>query len=96
VQGGIIDGLSAALFGEVTVDKGIVSQSNFSDYRLLRIDEVPHIDVHFIPSAVAPKGLGEPPVPPVAPAVANAIFAATGRRIRRLPLQKNFAASVAG
>jgi isoquinoline 1-oxidoreductase beta subunit len=96
VQGGIIDGLSAALFGEITVDKGVVAQSNFGDYRLLRIDEAPRIDVHFIASSVAPKGLGEPPVPPVAPAVANAIFAATGRRIRRLPLQKNFASSVAG
>jgi len=96
VQGGIIDALSAALFGEITVEKGVVSQSNFGDYRLMRIDEAPQIDVHFIPSAVAPKGLGEPPVPPIAPAVANAIFAATGRRIRRLPLQKNFAASVAG
>jgi isoquinoline 1-oxidoreductase beta subunit len=96
VQGGIIDGVSAALFGEITVDKGVVAQSNFGDYRLLRIDEAPRIDVHFIASSVAPKGLGEPPVPPVAPAVANAIFAATGRRIRRLPLQKNFASSVAG
>ena len=73
-----------------------MSQTNFGDYRLLRIDEAPRIDVHFIPSTAAPKGLGEPPVPPVAPALANAIFAATGRRIRRLPLQKNFAASTAG
>ena len=96
VQGGIIDGLSAALFGEITVDKGVVSQSNFGDYRLLRIDEAPRIDVHFVPSTHAPRGLGEPPVPPIAPAVANAIFAATGRRIRRLPLQKNFAASGKG
>ncbi len=88
VQGGIIDGLSAALFGEITVDKGVVSQSNFGDYRLLRIDEAPRIEVHFVPSTHAPRGLGEPPVPPIAPAVANAIFAATGRRIRRLPLQR--------
>jgi isoquinoline 1-oxidoreductase subunit beta len=88
VQGGIIDGLSAALYGEITVDKGVVSQSSFGDYRLLRIDEAPRIDVHFVPSTHAPRGLGEPPVPPIAPAVANAIFAATGRRIRRLPLQR--------
>jgi isoquinoline 1-oxidoreductase subunit beta len=84
------------LFGEITVDKGVVSQSGFADYRLLRIDEAPRIEVHFVPSTVAPRGLGEPPVPPVAPALANAIFAATGRRIRRLPLQKNFAASASG
>ena len=96
VQGGIIDGLSAALYGEITVEKGVVSQSGFAEYRLLRIDEAPRIEVHFVPSTVAPRGLGEPPVPPIAPALANAIFAATGRRIRRLPLQKNFAASVSG
>jgi len=91
VQGGIIDGLSAALFGEVTVAEGRVTQKNFGDYRLLRIDEAPAIDVYFIPSTQSPRGLGEPPVPPIAPAVANAIFAATGRRLRRLPLQKTLA-----
>jgi len=91
VQGGIIDGLSAALFGEVTVAEGRVTQKNFGDYRLLRIDEAPAIDVYFMPSTQAPRGLGEPPVPPIAPAVANAIFAATGQRLRRLPLQKTFA-----
>jgi isoquinoline 1-oxidoreductase beta subunit len=93
VQGGIIDGLSAALFGEILVESGRVTQRGFGDYRLLRIDEAPRIDVHFIPSTASPRGLGEPPVPPIAPAVANAIFAATGRRIRRLPLQRNLAAS---
>jgi isoquinoline 1-oxidoreductase subunit beta len=96
VQGGIIDGLSAALFGEIVVDRGMVRQSNFGDYRLLRIDEAPSVEVHFVPSMQAPHGLGEPPLPPIAPAVANAIFAATGRRVRRLPLQKNFSASAAG
>ena len=89
--GGIIDGLSVRLFGEVTVAEGRVTQKNFGDYRLLRIDEAPAIDVYFIPSTQAPRGLGEPPVPPIAPAVANAIFAATRQRLRRLPLQKTLA-----
>ncbi len=86
VQGGVIDGLSAALYGEITVDRGRVNQGNFNNYRLLRMSEVPVIEVHFVRSAEPPSGLGEPPVSPVAPAVANGIFAATGRRVRRLPL----------
>lgn len=86
VQGGVIDGLSAALHGQITVDHGRVRQSNFNDYRLLRMSETPAIEVHFVRSAEPPSGLGEPPVSPVAPAVANAIFALTGKRIRRLPL----------
>jgi isoquinoline 1-oxidoreductase beta subunit len=86
VQGGVIDGLSAALYGQVTVNRGRVDQANFNDYRLLRMREVPRIDVHFVESGEAPSGLGEPPVSPVAPAVANAIYAASGRRIRKLPL----------
>jgi len=86
VQGGVIDGLSAALFGQITVDRGRVKQSNFSDYRLLRMRDTPSIEVHFVRSAEPPSGLGEPPVSPVAPAVANAIFSLTGKRIRRLPL----------
>jgi isoquinoline 1-oxidoreductase beta subunit len=87
VQGGIIEGISAALFGGVTVEKGRVAQSNFGDYRLLRIDEAPRIDVHFVASRAEPRGLGEPPLPPVAPAIANALFALTGRRVRKLPLR---------
>jgi CO/xanthine dehydrogenase Mo-binding subunit len=86
VQGGIIEGLSAALYGAVTIDKGRVAQTNFGDYRLLRIDEAPRIDVHFVASNAEPRGLGEPPLPPVAPAVANALFALTGRRVRKLPI----------
>jgi isoquinoline 1-oxidoreductase beta subunit len=86
VQGGVLDGLSAALYGEITVEQGRVKQGNFHDYRLLRIDEAPRVEVHFVPSTQKPSGLGEPPLPPVAPAVANAIFALTGQRIRRLPL----------
>ena len=86
VQGGVIDGLSAALYGQVTMTRGRVDQSNFNDYRLLRMREVPRVDVHFVKSTEAPSGLGEPPVSPVAPAVANAIYAASGRRIRKLPM----------
>ena len=86
MQGGVIDGLSAALFGQITVDSGRVRQSNFNDYRLLRMREAPSIEVHFVRSSEPPSGLGEPPVSPVAPAVANAIFNLTRNRIRRLPL----------
>jgi isoquinoline 1-oxidoreductase beta subunit len=86
VQGGVIDGLSAALYGQITVDRGRVRQSNFGDYRLVRMREAPPIEVHFVRSTELPSGLGEPPVSPVAPAIANALFALTGKRIRRLPL----------
>jgi isoquinoline 1-oxidoreductase beta subunit len=87
VEGGIIEGLSAALFGEITLQDGIVQQSNFHDYRFCRLPDIPAIDVHFIASDDAPRGLGEAPLPPVAPAICNAIFAATGRRVRRLPIE---------
>lgn len=86
VQGGVLDGLSAALHGEITVERGEVRQTNFDGYRLLRMNESPRVEVHFVPSAAPPSGLGEPPVPPVAPALANAIFALTGTRLRRMPL----------
>ena len=86
VQGGVIDGLSSALFGQITVDSGRVRQSNFNDYRLVRMREAPSIEVHFVRSSETPSGLGEPPVSPVAPAVANAIFSLTRNRVRRLPL----------
>lgn len=86
VSGGIIFGLSAALYGEITLKNGRVEQSNFHDYRVLRINEVPQIEVHIIASAEAPGGMGEPATAAVAPAVTNAIFAAIGRRLRRLPI----------
>jgi isoquinoline 1-oxidoreductase beta subunit len=86
VQGGVVDGLSAALYGEITVEQGRVKQANFHEYRLLRMDEAPPVEVHFVPGGETPTGLGEPAVPPVAPAVANAVFALTGERLRRLPL----------
>ena len=85
MEGGIGFGLGAALWSEVTLDKGRVVQSNFHDYRTLRIDEMPKVEVHIVPSAEPPTGVGEPGVPLVAPAVANAFFHLTGQRVRRLP-----------
>jgi isoquinoline 1-oxidoreductase beta subunit len=90
IQGGIIEGISAALMGEITVRNGEVQQSNFHDYPICRMHQVPTIEVHFINSTDDPRGLGEPPLPPVAPAICNAIFAATGQRIRQLPLKNTF------
>ena len=88
MEGGINFGLSAALKGEITFDRGRVQQRNFHDYQMLRINEAPQIEVHIVPSSEKPTGVGEPGVPPVAPAVANAIFAATGKRVRKLPILK--------
>ena len=85
MEGGIGFGLGAALYGEITLDKGRVVQSNFHDYRSLRIDDMPQVEVHIVPSAEAPTGVGEPGVPCIAPAVANALFQLTGKRIYRLP-----------
>jgi isoquinoline 1-oxidoreductase beta subunit len=86
LQSGIIFGLSAALWGDITLQNGRVLQRNFNDYRVLRLSETPEIDIHIIPSDAAPGGIGETGVPPVAPAVCNAIFAATGKRVRTLPI----------
>jgi isoquinoline 1-oxidoreductase subunit beta len=86
-QGGVLDGLNAALNGEITVEGGRVRETNFHRYRMLRIDDVPVVDVHFVRSAEPPSGLGEAPLPPAAPAVANAVFALTGTRLRSLPLR---------
>jgi isoquinoline 1-oxidoreductase subunit beta len=87
LEGGIIFGLTAALKTEITLDKGRVQQRNFNDYPMLRMCESPEIEVFIVPSTEHPTGVGEPGVPPVAPAVANAIFAATGKRVRRLPIK---------
>jgi isoquinoline 1-oxidoreductase beta subunit len=87
MEGGIIFGLTAALKTEITLKDGRVQQENFHDYQMLRIFESPEIEVHIVPSSENPTGVGEPGVPPVAPALANAIFAVTGKRIRRLPIR---------
>jgi CO/xanthine dehydrogenase Mo-binding subunit len=86
VEGGVIDGLSAALHAEITVEEGRIMQSNFHDFSLLRCSQAPDIAVHIVGSEAVPTGVGEPPYPPMAPAIANAIFAATGARVRELPL----------
>ncbi len=87
MESGIIFGLTAALYGEITFDKGRVQQRNFHDYRMLRIHETPEIEVHIVPSTDKQGGVGEPGVAPIAAAVGNAIFAATGKRVRRLPIR---------
>jgi isoquinoline 1-oxidoreductase beta subunit len=87
MEGGIVFGLTAALKADITVENGRVQQSNFHDYPLLRIDEMPAVEVHIAPSAAQPSGIGEMGVPPIAPAIANAIFAATGKRVRHLPIR---------
>jgi isoquinoline 1-oxidoreductase subunit beta len=87
MQSGIVFGLSAALYGEVTFDKGQVQQSNFHDQPVLRMSECPRIETFIVPSHEHPEGVGEPGTPPIAPAVANALFALTGQRLRALPLK---------
>jgi isoquinoline 1-oxidoreductase beta subunit len=93
LEGGLIFGLTAALYGEITIDKGRVRQSNFNDYRMLRIDEAPKIEVHVINSGEAPGGIGETGVTAGPPALRNAIYAATGVALRRLPIDRTLIAA---
>ncbi|SAK85450.1 aldehyde oxidase [Caballeronia fortuita] len=86
VQGGIIFGITAALYGEITIRNGRVEQTNFTDYRMLRINETPPIEVHLVQSTEAPGGIGEPGTAALAPAITNAIYSATGKRLRQLPV----------
>jgi isoquinoline 1-oxidoreductase beta subunit len=88
LEGGLIFGLTAALYGDITVDKGRVQQSNFNDYRMLRIDQAPKIEVHVIKSGEAPGGIGETGATAGPPALRNAIYAATGVALRRLPIDR--------
>jgi len=88
VEGAIIDGLSTMMAQKITMENGRIQQSNFHDYSVLRMPSAPRVDIHFIQSDYAPTGLGEPALPPLAPAVGNAIFAATGRRVRKMPLSE--------
>ena len=88
VEGSMLDGLSAAWFQEITVENGAVKQTNFHDYPLLTMKDVPQLEMHVVKSDFPPTGLGEPALPPTAPAICNAIFAATGKRVRDLPLSK--------
>ncbi len=86
IQGAIIFGITAALYGQITLKDGRVEQTNFDTYRMLRMNEVPAIEVHIIPSSEPPGGMGEPGTSAIVPAVTNAIFAATGKRLRKLPV----------
>ena len=87
IEGGIVFGLTAALYGEITFEKGRVKQRNFNDYRMLRMNEMPQVEVHIVKSTEKMGGVGEPGVPAIAPAVANALFVLTGRRIHKLPIR---------
>jgi isoquinoline 1-oxidoreductase beta subunit len=86
LESGVIFGITAALYGEITLQNGRVEQSNFDNYRMLRIDEAPEVEAHIVESAEAPGGIGEPGTSAIAPALANAVFAATGKRQRKLPI----------
>ena len=87
LTGSVVTGLTMALYGEITIEEGQVVQSNFDDYKMLRMRDMPEVHVHIVPSREEPGGVGEPAVPPIAPAVTNAIFALTGQRIRTLPIR---------
>jgi isoquinoline 1-oxidoreductase subunit beta len=88
-EGAAVFGTSLALFGEITATNGIIDQSNFNNYQLARMNRAPrHVDVQIVKSEAPPAGAGEPGVPPFAPALYNAVFAATGKRVRELPLSK--------
>jgi isoquinoline 1-oxidoreductase beta subunit len=88
VEGSVIDGLSTMIGQKITMESGRIQQSNFHDYPVLRMPQAPRVDVHFIQSDYDPTGLGEPALPPLAPAVGNAVFAATGERVRTLPFSE--------
>lgn len=86
VESAIVYGLTAALHGAITIDRGRVTQSNFHDYEMLRMHEMPAVEVHLLRGIRGPAGVGETATPPIAPAVANAVYALTGTPVRRLPL----------
>ncbi len=86
IESGIVFGLGAGLWQEITLDKGRVAQNNFSGFRVMRINEMPQVDVFIVPSTDKPGGIGEPGTACATPALTNAVFAATGKRVRRLPI----------
>jgi isoquinoline 1-oxidoreductase beta subunit len=87
VEGSVIFALSACLYGEITYRNGRVEQKNFPDYEMLRLRDTPAIETHIVPNEGPPMGVGEPAVPPLAPAVGNALFTLTGKRLRDLPFR---------
>ncbi len=93
IESGVVYGISGALWGEVTLNNGRVEQSNFNNYRVLRMNETPPIDVRVVRNSEAPGGIGEPGTSVTAAALANAVYAATGKRLRKLPLERGLASS---
>ncbi len=94
IQSSIVFGLTAALYGEITLEKGRVQQTNYHQYQMLRMNEAPVIDITLVPSTEKPGGIGEPATALIGPAVANAMFAATGKRLRKMPFtQANIASA---
>ncbi|AXT21168.1 twin-arginine translocation signal domain-containing protein [Flavobacteriaceae bacterium AU392] len=91
IKGGVIDGIGHALYGDFAFNKGVPEYDNYDQYRLIRMQETPQVDVHFVKNEIAPTGLGEPTLPPAAAAVSNAIFQATGQRVAKFPLINNIA-----
>jgi isoquinoline 1-oxidoreductase subunit beta len=89
IESGVVDGISGALWGEVALKDGRVERSNFPNYRVLRVNETPSIEVHLVHNDEAPGGIGEPGTAATAPALGDAIYAATGKRLRKLPLQRD-------
>ncbi len=87
--GGVIDGIGHSMFGELTFNNGKPQSENYNTYQLIRMAQTPHVDVHFVDSDIAPTGLGEPTLPPIGGAVANAIYAATGKRLTKMPYMSN-------
>jgi isoquinoline 1-oxidoreductase beta subunit len=86
IQGGIVYGLANALRAQITIDKGRVVQGNFDEYAPIRMNECPAVEAYFVPSTESPTGIGEPSIPPLAPAICNAMYAATRQRLRKLPI----------
>jgi isoquinoline 1-oxidoreductase subunit beta len=89
IQSSVIFGMTAALYGEITIENGRVQQTNFHNYKLVRMNEAPVIDITLVPSTEKPGGIGEPATALIGPAIANAMFAATGKRRRNMPLTKD-------
>lgn len=85
VRGCVVDGIGHAMYGNLTFKEGVTEQKNFNDYKLIRMNEIPEVEVHFVQNDIDPTGLGEPSLPPAGGAVANAIFKATGKRLRSQP-----------
>jgi isoquinoline 1-oxidoreductase beta subunit len=88
VRGGVVDGMGHAMFGNLTFKDGAAEQKNYNTYRLIRMKEVPEVDVHFVNNGIDPTGLGEPALPPTGGAIANALFKATGKRLYNQPFSK--------